>query len=61
VRIMEQFFIRTRDENTKELLLKNNFTFLNKEGDFYIFINDGKAEFSDSVRDEIYYSNKLNV
>ena len=57
---MEQFFIRTRDENTKELLLKNNFTFLNKEGDFYIFINDGNTKFSDDVRDEIFYTNKLN-
>ena len=58
---MEQFFIRTQDENIKELLLNNNFTFLNKEGDFYIFVNDGNAKFSDSVRNEIYYSNKLNV
>ena len=58
---MKQFFIRTRDEKTKDLLLKNKFTFLNKEGDFYIFVNDGKASFSEDIQKDIYYSNQLNV
>lgn len=38
---MKQFYIRTRDEVTKNKLVKYNFTLLKKEGDFYIFINDG--------------------
>ena len=38
---MKHFYIRTQDEKTKNKLIKNNFTLLKKEGDFYIFINDG--------------------
>ena len=38
---MKHFYIRTRDEETKNKLIKYNFTLLKKEGDFYIFINDG--------------------
>lgn len=41
---MKQFYIRTRDEVTKNKLIKYNFTLLKKEGDFYIFINDGTRD-----------------
>ena len=58
---MKQLFIRTKDENTKDTLLKCGFTFLNKEGDYYIFINDGKINFSEDVQKEVFYTNKLNV
>ena len=47
---MRQFYIRTQDENTKDQLIKNNFTFLKKEGNFYIFVNDG-------VRDKVTKGN----
>ena len=58
---MKQLFIRTKDENTKNTLLENGFTFLNKEGEFYIFINDGKVNFSEEVQKEIFYTDKVNI
>ena len=58
---MKQLFIRTKDEHTKDTLLKNGFTFLNKEGVYYIFVNDGKVVFSDDVQKEVFYTDKLNV
>lgn len=58
---MKQLFIRTQDEKTKETLLQNGFTFLNQEGSFYIFVNDGKVNFSEEVQKEIFYTDKLNL
>lgn len=57
---MKQLFIRTQDETTKDVLLKCGFTLLNKEGSFYIFINDGKVNFSEEVQKEVFYTDKLN-
>ena len=58
---MKQLFIRTQDENTKNILEKSGFTLLNKEGNFYIFLNDGKVNFSKEVQKDIYYTDKLNL
>lgn len=58
---MKQLFIRTKDENTKNTLLENGFTLLNKEGEFYIFINDGKVNFSEEVQKVIFYTDKVNI
>lgn len=58
---MRQLFIRTRDEKTKQALKENGFQFLNQEGDYYIFLNDGKANFSEEVQKEVFYTDKLNV
>lgn len=58
---MRQLFIRTRDEKTKQTLEENGFQLLNKEGDYYIFINDGKVNFSEKVQKEVFYTDKLNV
>ena len=58
---MKQLFIRTKDEETKNILLKNGFELLNKEGSYYIFINNGKIDFSEEVQKEIFYTDKLNV
>ena len=58
---MKQLFIRTQDENTKNILLENGFPFLHKEGSFYIFLNDGKANFSEEVQKEVFYTDKLNL
>ena len=58
---MKQLFIRTKDEATKDVLLKCGFTLLQKEGNFYIFLNDGKVSFSDEVQKEVFYTDKLNL
>ena len=39
--MMKQFYIRTQDEDTKNKLIEHNFTLLKKEGNYYIFVNDG--------------------
>ena len=57
---MRQLFIRTQDEDTYQLLLDNGYTFLNKEGNFFIFINDGKDNFSEKVHKDIYYNNEFD-
>lgn len=56
----KQFFIRTQDEKTKDQLIKNGFTFINKEGQFYIFVNDGRMNFSEEVQKDLFYTDKLN-
>ena len=58
---MKQLFIRTKDEKTKDTLIENGFELLNKEGSYYIFINDGKANFSNEVQKEVFYTDKLNI
>ena len=46
---------------SKKELLENGFELLNKEGSYYIFINDGKVNFSKEVQKEVFYTDKLNV
>lgn len=58
---MKQNFIRTSDETTKETLVSCGYTLLNQEGSFYIFLNDGKMNFSDDVKKEVFYTNMLNM
>ena len=50
-------FIKTSSEEMYEKLLSLGFTFLNKEGNFYCFINDGKQVFDNK---DILYTSILN-
>lgn len=47
-------FIKTSNEEMYKKLLDLGFTFLNKEGNFYCFINDGQQVFDD--KDVLYTS-----
>lgn len=58
---MKQLFIRTQDEETKKLLESQHFTFLNQEGSFYIFLNDGIATFDEKEIKNVFYTDKLNI
>ena len=57
----KQNFILTSDENTKNLLISEGFTYVCKEGSHWRFINDGKLNFSDKENKQIIYTNKLNL
>lgn len=52
-------FVKTQDFNTAELLRKNGFQELNKEGNFFVFVNNGKMNFSDNKK--IVYTDKLSI
>ena len=56
---MKSNFIRTSDATVAEELKKNGFTEMSKEGNVYVFINDGKANFSEDTKKKIAYSDIL--
>lgn len=39
---MDKKFIKTSDDTTRELLIQCGYTLLNKEGSFWVFLNNGK-------------------
>lgn len=53
-------FIKTSDEETKEKLLKKNFTLVSHDGNMYTFLNDKHMNFSDSNK-KITYNNMLCI
>ena len=50
-------FIKTQDESTALQLCELGFTELPKQGSFFIFINDGKANFSLEEKKKLIYTN----
>ena len=54
-------FIKTSDENVSDYLRLNHYTELPKQGKFFIFLNDGKATFSESVKKRIVIDNKTCI
>lgn len=58
---MKQQFIRTSDCQVAEELRKNGFAELAKQGSFYVFINNGKINFSDEEKKKVVYSNLMTV
>lgn len=52
-----QKFIKTQDVSTSEQLKKLGFTELPKQGSFFVFINDGKANFSSEEKKKMVYTN----
>ncbi len=49
-------FVKTSNEDTYKKLLELGFTFLQKEGNYYCFINDGKQVFDN---ENVIITNKL--
>ena len=58
---MKSNFIRTTQEHVAEELRRNGFTELKKDGSFFVFVNDGKMNFSDKDKKEMIYSDLLSV
>lgn len=54
-------FILTSDEDTKNLLISEGFTYVCKEGSYWRFINDGKPNKFSNNNTKITYTNKLNI
>lgn len=53
-------FIRTSDEETYKNLLNSGFTFIRKDGSFWVFLNDGKSTFHEDDN-KIMFTNKYNI
>lgn len=52
-------FLKTVNENTADKLRSAGFQELPKEGKFFVFINNGKLNFSDDKT--IVYTDKLSI
>lgn len=52
-------FIKTKDEETKNKLLKEGFELLFKENDTYVFLNNANLHFGE--KSKINYTNQLNI
>jgi len=50
---MGQNFIKTSDEKVAAELRRNNFTAVSQEGKYYVFLNDGKYNFSEEDNKKI--------
>lgn len=57
---MKYNFIKTSDEETKELLLKENYKLISQDGNVYTFLNDHTLAFEDKNK-KIQYSNMLSI
>lgn len=55
---MADKFIKTKDEDTIDILQKNGFTLLSFSGGMATFINDGRINF-ELLKNKITFSNKL--
>lgn len=57
---MKYNFIKTSDEETKELLLKENYKLVSQDENVYTFLNDHALTFEDKNK-KIQYSNILSI
>lgn len=58
---MKSNFIKTSDVSVAEELRKNGFTAIGQEGQMFVFINDGKAVFSEDEKKKMAYSDILCI
>ena len=54
-------FVKTSDEHVADELRKNGFTELKRDGKLFVFVNNGKLNFSDKDKKEIIYSDVLSM
>jgi len=50
-------FVQTDDESTADTLRKLGYTEIGKQGSLFCFVNDGKAAFSEEVKNTVEYTN----
>ena len=58
---MQGNFIKTSDPSLVKKLRESGFTSVSQEGKMFIFINDGKAVFSDNEKKSLVYSDILCI
>lgn len=54
-------FIKTSDAELAQTLRLQGFKELKKQGKFFVFINNGKANFSSEQEKRLVYTNKMEV
>ena len=59
--IMEELFIKTKDEETKDKLVKCGFELIDFSGGVYTFLNSSTMNFEKHDDEKIVYSNILSV
>lgn len=58
---MQGNFIKTSDTALAKKLRESGFTSVSQEDEMFIFINDGKAVFSDNEKKRLVYSDILCI
>ena len=53
-------FIKTADEDTKNILISEGFTLISQDGNIFTFLNDHNLVF-DNTNKKIQYSNILSI
>ena len=53
-------FIKTADEDTKNILISEGFTLISQDGNVFTFLNDHNLVF-DNTNKKIQYSNILSI
>lgn len=56
--MMKQQFIRTADVDVVAELRSSGYQELNKEGKYFVFLNNGNLKFSKEIKNKIAYSDK---
>lgn len=54
-------FIKTSDAELAQTLRLQGFKELKKQGKFFVFINNGKTNFSSEQEKRLVYTNKMEV
>lgn len=54
-------FIKTQDAGLAEVLRSQGFKELKPQGKFFVFINNGRANFSVEQKKKIVYTNRMEV
>lgn len=58
---MSENFIKTSDNDTADKLRNSGFTEISRDGEFYVFLNNGKSNFSTNDERKIIRTNLLNM
>lgn len=58
---MKDNFVKTSDSDTAEKLKANGFTEVSKEGEFFVFLNDGKQLFSKEDDKKVILTNVISI
>jgi len=52
-------FVKTESKSVRDELRTAGFTELPMQGKFYVFVNDGKLDFSAEEKKEMLFTNKM--
>ena len=59
IKRMKQQFIKTADADVAKELRSNGYRELNKEGKYFVFLNNGNMKFSEESRKKFVYTDKM--